>query len=258
MVNSFINGLQSEWFKKQKSAASWLTIIGAFFIPCIVLVHRMTNVNMLYDENTSNQLWEILFERSWNMMAIFLLPMGIILVTSLIAQLEYKNNTWKQLHTTPQSFTTIFCTKFSVILIMMLQFFILFNLGVYLSAIIPCLFFKGVPFPKETFPALFYAKNNLFFFIDCLPIIALQYLLSLRFKNFLVSISFGLAAYVAAVISLPWKYVYTIPYTYPMLHYLKMEARSNITINIHLLATGYFILFTIINYILYQTKKEKG
>ena len=39
----------------------------------------------------------------WEFMGFFLLPIGVILTTSLVTQLEFRSNTWKQLHTTPQS-----------------------------------------------------------------------------------------------------------------------------------------------------------
>ena len=59
------------------------------------------------------------------------------------------------------------------------------------------------------------------YFIDCLPIVAAQFLISLRFKNFLVPVGVGFLAWVGALASLPWKFGYLIPYTYCMLNYVK-------------------------------------
>jgi hypothetical protein len=118
-------------------------------------------------------------------MAVFFLPLGAILSTSLIAQIEYKNNTWKQLHTLPLSYTTIFFAKLTVIIVLMLQFFALFNLGIYLSAVVPYLLVGGTPYPAQPLPYALFLNENLLFFVDTLPIVALQYLISLRFKNFL-------------------------------------------------------------------------
>ena len=191
-------------------------------------------------------------------MAIFLLPLGVILATSLITQLEYKNNTWKQLHTTPQRLTTIFFAKLAVITVMMMQFFILFNIGIYLSGVIPCLLIKGVPYPKEPIPYLFFLKENMHYFIDCLPIIGLQYLVSLLFKNFLVPVGGGIAIWILSVSVLSWKYGYVFPYTYCGLNYLKTLGKYHEVINIHVAATGYFLLFTIAGYVLYISRKEKG
>ena len=40
---------------------------------------------------------------------------------------------------------------------------------------------------------MLFLKEDALYFIDCLPIVALQYLISLRFKNFLVPVGAGAA-----------------------------------------------------------------
>lgn len=257
----FIHSFQSEWMKKKRSLASWLVIVGAFFTPTIIIVARLVRYNSLSAIYSDPQFWEKLWRTSWESMAIFLLPIGVIMATSLIAQLEYKNNAWKQLHTLPLSLTTIFFSKLLVIVVMMIQFFILFNVAIYLSAIIPALIISEVTFPPTSIPFSLFARENLFYFIDCMPIVALQYLLSLHYKNFLISMGAGFLLWVLALGTLAWAYGYAIPYTYLMFNYLKSEPVSKAikpVFNIHLLATGYFIVITVISYVLYITKKEKG
>ena len=193
-------------------------------------------------------------------MAIFLLPLGVILSTSLITQVEYKNNTWKQLHALPLKLTTIFFSKLAVIVVMMLQFFILFNIGIYLSAIIPYLLNSGIPYPKDPIPYIHFLKEDALFFICCLPVIALQYLISLQYKNFLVPVGCGFIFWVGSLSALSWKYGYIIPYTYSMYNYLK-DAPAKVAVpalNIYYLAIGYFVVITVTSYVLYITKKEKG
>ncbi len=261
MVVSFIHSFQSEWLKKKRSLASWIVITGAFFTPVIIIIARLVQHDKLSLIYASDDFWKSLWKSSWESMAIFLLPLGVILFTSLITQIEYKNNTWKQLHTLPLNLTTIFVSKLAVILIMVLQFFIFFNIGIYLSAVVPYLLISGVSYPKPPIPHTFFLKEDALFFIDCLPIISLQYLLSLKYKNFLVSVGIGFILWVGAIASLSWKFGYIIPYTYCMFNYLMDSTGGKVAvpvINIHYLAIGYFIVFTIVSYILYITKKEKG
>lgn len=255
----FIHSFQSEWLKRKRSASSWLVIIGACFIPSIMLLANFINAADLPEQTKSPLFWEMLFTQHWESMSIFLMPMGIVLSTSLIAQLEYKNNAWKQLHTTPQLLSTIFFAKLSVIVVMMLQFFVLFNIGIYLVGVIPALILPSVPYPVQSFPFLFFVKHNVHFFIDCLPIIALQFFLSMRFKNFLASVGIGLAMIIGSLIALSWQYGYVIPYTYPALNYMEIlgDSKTN-SVNIHLLAIFYFLAITGINYFLYLNKKERG
>jgi lantibiotic transport system permease protein len=120
---------------------------------------------------------------------------------------------------------------------------------------------SGVSYPKSPIPYTFFLKEDALFFIDCLPIISLQYLLSLKYKDFLVSVGIGFILWVGAIASLSWKFGYIIPYTYCMFNYLKDSRGGKVAapaLNIHYLAIGYFIVFTIVSYILYITKKEKG
>jgi len=254
----FIHCFQAEWLKKKRSLASWLVIIGAFFTPSILILIKLIKSNTLREINMSPKFWENHWMNSWESMAIFLLPLGIILSASLITQLEFKNNTWKQWHTTPQHYTTLFMAKLAVIITMMLQFFILFNIGVYLSGVLPGLFIKGVPYPPEPIPYSMFLKQNINFFIACLPIIAFQYLISLQFKNFLVPVGSGIAFWIASVAAISWKYGYTIPYTYGSLYFLKIGGRYKQDINISGWAWGYFVAFTLLSYYFYVTKKEKG
>ena len=255
---SYITSVQSEWLKTKRSAASWLTLAGGLFIPVIILVDQFTNYKTLPAVYAAQHFWERHFSRSWQFMAFFLLPVGVILASSLVAQLEFRNNTWKQLLATPQKRSTIFFAKLLVIITMMLQFFILFTIGIYLSAVIPSLIFKGVAYPAAPLLLNSFLKTTGLFFIDCLPIIALQYLLSLQFKNFLVPIGAGLAIFMAALIANSWQYVYINPYSYCMISFSRMQGRSAITLPVHAIALGYFFVFTVAGYLLFILKKEKG
>ncbi len=261
MTIPFVQSFQSEWLKTKRSLALWIVIIGGFFTPAIVTVARIIQYKTLPSIYVSDDFWKLLWQNSWESMAIFLLPLGVILTTSLITQIEYKNNTWKQLHTLPLSLTTIFFSKLAVIVVMMLGFFVLFNFGIYLSALVPFLIINGVSYPKTPIPYESFLEQDLMYFIDCLPIVALQYLISMQYKDFLVPVGTGFIFWVGALASLGWKYGYVIPYTYCMFTYLKGGVVNKAIIpavNFHLLASAYFVLITIVSYILYITKKEKG
>ena len=168
-MTTFVASYQSEWLKTKRSLAAWLVVLGGFFIPFILFWARVLYPDKLRKEVLSPTYWEELLGQSWQFMAIFMLPMGLVLATSLLTQMEFRNNTWKQLHTTPQSYTTIFVAKLGVLLTMLFQFFILFNLGMYLSGILPPLV-RGISLPKQAFPWEVYLKTSGHFWINCLPI----------------------------------------------------------------------------------------
>jgi hypothetical protein len=257
----FIYSLQSEWLKKKRSLASWLVLVGAFFTPSIVLMSGIKNANKLSSAYMASDFWFKVWHQSWESMSVFLLPFGIILAVGLIAQIEFKNNTWKQLHSTPQRFSTIFFAKFAVILIMLVEAIVLFNAGVYLSAVIPAILFSNLPYPAAPIPYSYFLTANINFFLDCAPILALQYLLSLQFRNFLVPIGTGFAIWFLGVGMLPWEYSYLFPYIHGTIDFLVSSGqyhRKIPPVNIQLLAMIYFVAFTIVSFILYVRKKDKG
>jgi hypothetical protein len=261
MSVAFVYAFQGEWLKKKRSLASWLVIVGSFFTPALVIVARLVNHDRLQAIYAADHFWPQLWKASWESMAVFFLPMGAILATSLVTQIEFRSNSWKQVHVLPVSLATIFSAKLAVVILMMVQFFVLFNVAVYLSAVLPPILAGGVPFPKNPIPFARFLRDDLLYFAACLPIVAAQYLLSLRFKNFLVPVGVGFLTWVGALAALPWKFAFLIPYTYCTLHYLEGDPRGKAAIpavDIHLMALGYFVLFIIAGFVLFATKREKG
>ncbi|OFX19243.1 MAG: hypothetical protein A2033_05205 [Bacteroidetes bacterium GWA2_31_9] len=252
----FIKSLHSEWLKTKRSMSFWLSIIGGFFIPIIYLIafiYKGTSINH-YD--LSINIWIEHFRKSWQNMASFLLPMGVILASSLITQIEYKNNTWKQLHTTPQTYSTIYFAKLLVILLLTIQFFLFFNIGIIISGVLPCLIFDS-NFSIQHIPIMYFIKENMKYFIACLPIIAFQYLISLKFKNFLIPIGIGLIGLIGTLIAISWKHIYFSPFSYGVLT-MMTGRKIPINISLQLLALFYFLIIIIENYYIYIFKKEKG
>jgi CubicO group peptidase (beta-lactamase class C family) len=251
---NFLYSIQSEWIKTKNSAVLWLTIGGALFVPLLITISRIIQHNQTTLINSSEDVWLKLFNQNWQFMAVFLLPMGIILASSLLAQIEYRNNTWKQLFTSPQKISTIFFAKYTVVIFVLIQFFLLFNVGVYFSGIIPSLFNSDIPYPSGVFPFKEYLKGNAYYFLYCLPIVALQYLMSLHIKNFIIPVGVGLALMVAALIAVNNKNGYVIPYIYGGMKFLTADNRIDETINISYWAIGYFVYFTLANYLIFICK----
>lgn len=261
MSCALFNAFGSEWLKKKNSLAVWLVLCGSLFTPVIVTVARLAQHDRLGPIYRADDFWLALWRSSWESMAIFFLPLCAILATSLLTQIEYANNAWKQVHTLPLSMAHLFFAKFAVAFVMLGQFFVLFNLGIWLSAVVPYVLVAPVPFPSQPIPLMDLLRQDALFFIDCLPIVALQYALGLRFGNFLASVGVGVMLWIGALAALSWKYGYLIPYTYVMLEYLKHVPGSKAAqpdMDIHILALGYFVAFIAIGYAMFARRRQKG
>ncbi len=187
-------------------------------------------------------------------MSFFLLPMGVMLAASLIAQVEFRNNTWKQLNATPQKYSTIYAAKLSVLLLMTLKFFLYFNIGVILSAVIPCLVYDH-RFPDQAIPWSHFLELNGYYLLSCIPIVTLQYIISFRIKNFMVPLGIGLGGVVITLIAFKWRYIYFSPYVYSMLYAREGRASTNTVI---VYSAAYSLLFAVAGYGVYVFQKIKG
>ena len=257
----FINSFLSEWLKKKRSLGSWLVFIGAFFTPSIILISRIKNAGKIAPLYLASDHWQRLWVQTWESMAAFLMPIGIILAVGLLTQIEHRNNTWKQLHATPQRFATIFFAKFLVIVVMFIEAILLLNVGIYLSAVIPALLFSSIPYPTAPIPYAYFLRADLNYFVDSLPILALQYLISLQFKNFLVPVGTGFGIWFLGIGMLSWQYSFLFPYIHSTLDFLISAGqlkRAAPPVNLQLLAVVYFIVFTTVSYVLYVRKNDKA
>ncbi|MCY0991007.1 ABC transporter permease [Nannocystis sp. ILAH1] len=261
MNSRFVDAFCCEWLKKRRSLGAWLVVAGAFFTPGIVTLARLIRREHLPTLYAAPEFWTSLWRSSWESMAVFFVPMAAILTTSLVVQIEVRNNCWKQVHALPLEPHTIFLAKFAVIVLMLVQFFLLFDLGIYLSALLPWLLVAGVPYPQASLPLGTFVGDTALYFVDCLPIVAAQYLMSLRFANFLAPIGIGFLAWVGALGVLSWQHANLVPYAYTMLDYLgdNPAARTTApTSGLQLFALAWFVLLTVAGYVLFATRTHKG
>lgn len=258
-MNIFISNLRSEWLRKKRSLASWLVIIGGIFIPLLSTIAAITYPKETIGKYDPKLFWQFLYNNNIQFMAFFLLPMGMILATSLITQLEHKNNGWKLVHAMPLSYATIFFGKLALILIMMIQFFLLLNVCIWLSGVVPILISSDLSYPAGSFPFDYYAKHSLNYFIALLPVVTLQYILGILFKNFLVPLGVGIALFVCGLFAMQWEYAYTIPYIYAPLNYLQQTGSAiKLPMSLSALCLVWFIIITMAGYFLYIWKKDKS
>jgi lantibiotic transport system permease protein len=258
---SFLHAFHGEWLKRKRSFASSMIVAGSLFTPAIVAVVRLTQYRNLGPIYAADAFWPNMWRACWESMAVFFLPLGAILAASLITQIEFKSNAWKQVHTLPVSTTVIFLSKLTVILVMMVLFLVLFTLGIYVSGMIPCLLVPGIPRPKGSFLSLPLWKDNALYFVHCLPIVAAQYLLALRSHNALVPIGVGFMAWVGALAAISSRFAIWWPYSYTMILYLRDRPKGAHLAaygELHWLALIVFLVLTIAGYALFATRAERG
>lgn len=255
---SFAASFRTELIKTKRSATVWLCVLGSGFIPFIFFLTYIIEPG----KNSKKLLvkpWETHIGQGWQALSVFLLPMFVILICSLVVQIEFKNNTWKQVYASPQSYANIFFSKFLSIHMMILFLFLLFNLFLILAAVVPNLLYKQYAFLSNSFNWQKLLLLNLRTYVSILGISAIQYWLSLRFKNFIAPIGIGLAFLIASLIMFNWEHIAKVPYAYPLLT-LKGGSTGGrfFLLNHELNSIGYFIFFTILAFLDTKYRKERG
>ncbi|MFT3825045.1 MAG: ABC transporter permease [Chitinophagaceae bacterium] len=217
---SFIINTKAELLKCRKTAAYWMTLGCGVFIPLIMFISYISRPDIFVKELASDP-WDIHFQRSWQSAAAFLMPMYVVLVTSLVVQVEYRNNTWKQVYASPRSYADIYFSKFVIVHLMILASFIAFDLclilGGYMANVIRSDYnFFSTPIPWDSF-----LSRTSRLYISILGVTSIQYWLSLRFRNYIAPVGIGLALLITGLIIMSWEKVVYYPYAYTALTYFK-------------------------------------
>ncbi len=259
---SFLISTKAEIIKTKRSASFWLCLIGSAVIPLIFFLTYILKPERNY-ARMEHMPWEVHFSQGWQGFNAFLLPMFVILVCSLIPQIEYKNNAWKQVFSSPQTIGNIFFSKYLTIILMILFLFLMFNIFMILGAVIPNLAYSKFTFLSKPIDWTYLFRLNVKTFVSLLAIISFQYWLSLRFRNFIVPISIGLGLLVAAliIIQFRWEHIYKVPYAFPMLTVMQIDTngvKGSLLLNHEWNSIGYCIFFSVMAFLDMRFRKERG
>ena len=261
MLSAFFNSFLSERIKLRRSLLGWLIFCGGSFVPAIMLAVRIRRQQQLSGWHRLGIFWEKHWVESWESISIMILPLMVVLLTTLILQVEFRNNTWKQVHASPQTWGAIFSAKLAVVLLAVLQLFVVINLGLYLAGALPSLLFAAEGVSSSPIPWRRLLARDANYFIECLPIVAIQFMLALRYRNFLVPVGLGVAGWILSLVLINTNYNFLIPYNYTGIDYLIStghRSAQNLPAALGLLACGTFAVLTLVSFVLYSRQADKG
>jgi len=103
-------------------------------------------------------------------------------------------------------------------------------------------------------------KLNWHTYLSILGMSAIQYWLSLRFKNFIAAIGIGLALLISSLIAVPfWEHVDTLPYAYSILTMKNFASKNTQSLPNHeIYSVLYFTGFTLLAFLDMKYRKERG
>ncbi len=193
---SLIHTLRSETLKTKRGATLYFTLVAAAIIPIIFLLE-------VCDDGISPESrqdpFNALFKQGFEIVTLIFFPIYVVVVCTLLPQIEYRNNTWKQVFASPQTMANVFIAKFIHVQSLILLFMLSFNVFMFLVAV-------AGHFVDPSLKLLYQSKDwqaigifNLNAWLAVLAISAIQFWIGLRFKNFLVAIGIGFACWLVGV-----------------------------------------------------------
>ena len=237
---------RSELLKTRK-ASLYLTLIGAAAGPVMYLLNVLIDENEIdaSEKDPLNALFKILSE----MNGVALFPLFIILICTLLPQIEYRNNTWKQVFASPQTKVNVFLAKFMNVHLLMLVFLIATHLFMFLTIV-------GINFIKPTLNLFEHPLNGRTVLVNAanayillLAVCAIQFWIGLRSRNFIVPIGIGFALWLAGTImAVQYKsnLVYYFPYSFSAFP-VSTKLKSQLT-QVAWTSLGYALLFLIVGF----------
>lgn len=186
--------LRSEILKTRRTASFYLTFIAGAFGPMTSLLESLLD-GVRAEEKAI--LLNKMFTTKFQMTGFLLFPLFIVLICTLLPQIEYKNHTWKQVLTSPQTKGNLFIAKFLNVHLLILVFLVTNQLFMLIAAVV-------LHFTEPSLNVLNQSVNGYAIlmtvvnsYAGLLAICAIQFWIGLRFKNFIAPIAIGLALWFA-------------------------------------------------------------
>lgn len=235
---NFFTTLQAEILKTKRTASFYFTIAAAAFGPLMSLLDIF--LDGIEEEHRTNILNE-LFTTKFQMTGTVVLPVFLILICTLLPQIEYKNHTWKQVLSSPQSKAYLFTAKYMNIHLLVILFFVVNQLLMLLVALVVHLKEPSLQVLQQPVQGITVIKVFINNYLALLPVSAIQFWMGLRFKNFLVPVALGIACWFSGTILVMQQTGMAdyFPYSFPaIVNFPKQTAAHTINTGLSLLYTG--------------------
>lgn len=212
---SFIRSISAELIKLKYAPIIWLCLFVVVIVTVIVFTASyMDQANIV---QLGRNPWIRHSTAGSAIFGVFMLVPFAVMLISTVVFIENHSKGWKYTYSTPRTRTHVFYAKLIAIFIVLLAVaIIIFGLNI-LTAFILEFLLPEIEFRYNSMNLNVVLGMYLHLFVSLLGVIGIQYFLSLRFKGFLVPMSFGIIAFIVGVIvgSLNKPFALYYPYSYP-------------------------------------------
>ena len=253
---SLLLTFRSELFKSKRTASFYLAIIGGLLVPVIFIL------DVLFDgirPENKKDIFNVAFNEGFKNTAFVFFPMFLVLISTLLPQLEFKNNAWKQVLASPQKKLNVFFAKYLNIHLLIVVFFVAHNIFMF-SAIVIIHFVEPslriLDHPLDLYTIL---TNNVNTYIAVLAMSAVQFWMGLRFRNFIVPLGIGLSLWFIGtlmVLEHDWVFEKYFPYSFHI--YSVFDKHRQLLPTIQLTSVVCAVVFLFLAFLDFKRREHKA
>jgi hypothetical protein len=215
-LSFYISSIKNEFIKLKRTLAFWLTIICAVLFPILFFIAYFIKHETNTPEIGINP-WDYFMTVQIENSTPFFIPMCIVLITSLIMQIEHKSLGLKYLFALPIPKWSIYFGKLTIVIFAIITTYAYYYLAILLSGFLLGLIHPDLAFLNFQPEHLKYLKMLTTSFVASLGIIGIQFWLSFRYKNFIFPLGLGMfLAIIGIIVSQAPQSIY-FPYSFSVL-----------------------------------------
>jgi lantibiotic transport system permease protein len=223
---SLVLSTRSELLKIKRTSALYFCGVIAALIPFVMLMECMEPQSA---KGLMSDPWNRFYAEGMTGFCFVILPLYIILVCTLLPQVEYRNNTWKQVQSSPQPLASLFFSKYFTVQLMVLGFFVLYNALMAVSLLSIAFVNPDLPLFSHSLDWKRWLTGNAAVYGSVQAIIVIQFWIGLWSKNFITPVAIGLGLWLAGnmlIFEAHWPNADLFPYSHPSMVVLeKHEAK---------------------------------
>ncbi len=190
----YLNAFVVEILKLRRTLALWCILIA----PAVMTILA---ISLLWGRSPGDfgpgfDAWGSILNNGFNLWAIMVLPLYISLQSTLLAQLEHGNQQWKYLYALPVPRFAYFTAKWAVVTLVVVATHVLLVLGLAAGGKFTAFFRPGwgletgIPWGEMLHAAVVMTLAGML-------VLAIQLLVSLRWRSFIPSLGLGVVAVMA-------------------------------------------------------------
>ena len=215
-VSYYLSNIKNEVIKLKRTFAFWLTIISALIFPLLFFIIYLVKHEQVVPGLGVNP-WEKFMINLVQNSIPFLMPMFIVLITSLIIQVEHKSHGIKHLFSLPIPKWSVYFGKLSIVIFSIIATYIYFFLAILFFGALLGMFHPDLGFLDFQPDYMKYIKMLTMSFVASLGIVGIQFWMSFRFKNFIVPLGLGMTMVIMGLIASRAPEAIYFPYSYNVL-----------------------------------------